>query len=362
MNTEQIGNFLQRLRKEKGLMQKDVAKLCNVSVQAVSKWERGGNMPDIETLERLSILYDVSINELINGEKQEVYLDVEKRKNIVGLIVSALLFLVYLFPYIRGAMEIDAGIGDVYYGFTANGYELIFNAVATFMLPIWTVFALLISQLIVRIFTLTKIIHYTPGVKRFILASSSLIIIVCVSLLIHDAFYAFPQVVFAGAMLVNVHLHYEKGDFLRLRQGVKLRKKEPNKASPNTEDRNPFTLAMAVVSYIVGVLYAGFFVLTSIAFLVGEPVSAGELLLSLIAGFIPGIFILLIARNVKGEAAKAFLLPIGVMAMAFPVFMSLDWAPNTNTEAAVITTIYLTPFVFFLGSYFLHKHEQPSSV
>ena len=56
-----IGSFLQKLRKEDNLTQKDIAMLCNVTTQAVSKWERGDSIPDIEILEKLSILYLLSI-------------------------------------------------------------------------------------------------------------------------------------------------------------------------------------------------------------------------------------------------------------------------------------------------------------
>ena len=41
MDMKKIGGFLRRLRKEKGLTQRDLAEELHVSVQAVSKWERG---------------------------------------------------------------------------------------------------------------------------------------------------------------------------------------------------------------------------------------------------------------------------------------------------------------------------------
>ncbi len=359
MNTERVGIFLQQLRKEKKLMQKDVAKLCNVSVQAVSKWERGGNMPDIETLERLSILYDVSINELINGEREEVYLDVEKRKNIIGIMLSALLFLVYLFPYIRSHMEIDAGPGNVLYEVTANGYELIFNATAFFMVPVWMVFAGLIAHLIVRVFTLTKVVNYTKGLKAFMLATSALILIISVALLVHDAFFAFPQILFAGAMLINMHLHYEKGDIQKLRERMKKREIEP--LSQEEDRRTSGLKALTAFALLIGTVHVVLFFLPIIALVMGENVSASDLMIGFFAGLLPGVFILMLVRHLRGEKAKAFLLAIAVATIVFPLVMTLEWVPESTGEQMVFLTVYMVPAVFFLSGYLMYKRMEPSA-
>ena len=42
-----IGNFLKKLRKEKGITQEQLAEILNVSGRTVSRWETGNNMPDI---------------------------------------------------------------------------------------------------------------------------------------------------------------------------------------------------------------------------------------------------------------------------------------------------------------------------
>ena len=71
MDIEKIGKFIKELRAEKNLTQKQLADKLNITVQAVSKWERGKGLPDISYLEDLSEIFQVSILELLKGEKIE---------------------------------------------------------------------------------------------------------------------------------------------------------------------------------------------------------------------------------------------------------------------------------------------------
>ena len=69
MDNEKFGNFVKELRKEKNLTQKELAKRINITDKAVSKWERGLSFPDITMLNILSKELDVSVEELLNGER-----------------------------------------------------------------------------------------------------------------------------------------------------------------------------------------------------------------------------------------------------------------------------------------------------
>ncbi|MBO5065093.1 MAG: helix-turn-helix transcriptional regulator [Clostridia bacterium] len=69
MNAVNVGKFISQLRKEKELTQKELAEKLGVTDKAVSKWETGKCYPDVETIEKISHLFEVSINELLNGEK-----------------------------------------------------------------------------------------------------------------------------------------------------------------------------------------------------------------------------------------------------------------------------------------------------
>ena len=70
MDKEKTGQLITELRKEKGLTQKQLADALNVTDKAVSKWERGLSFPDISMLEPISELLEVSIMEILAGERQ----------------------------------------------------------------------------------------------------------------------------------------------------------------------------------------------------------------------------------------------------------------------------------------------------
>ena len=57
------------LRKEKELTQEQLGEKLGVTNKTISRWENGNYMPDIEMLSLLSKEFDVSINELISGER-----------------------------------------------------------------------------------------------------------------------------------------------------------------------------------------------------------------------------------------------------------------------------------------------------
>ncbi|MDE6701057.1 MAG: helix-turn-helix transcriptional regulator [Acetatifactor sp.] len=49
------------------MKQKEVAEAIQVSDKAVSRWETGRGIPDIDSLQRLSDFYEISINEILAG-------------------------------------------------------------------------------------------------------------------------------------------------------------------------------------------------------------------------------------------------------------------------------------------------------
>lgn len=62
-------DVLLKLRSEKGVSQEELAKQVFVTRQAVSRWENGDTVPNSETLKRLSIYFNVSINTLLGSPR-----------------------------------------------------------------------------------------------------------------------------------------------------------------------------------------------------------------------------------------------------------------------------------------------------
>ena len=61
-----IGQNIARLRKQKGITQEQLAEICNVSAQAVSKWENDNSCPDVTLLKLLARTFGVSVDELLD--------------------------------------------------------------------------------------------------------------------------------------------------------------------------------------------------------------------------------------------------------------------------------------------------------
>ena len=71
MNQEKIGKFILELRREKNMTQQELADKIGVTDRAISKWENGRGMPDLSLMIPLCKELNITINELISGEKIE---------------------------------------------------------------------------------------------------------------------------------------------------------------------------------------------------------------------------------------------------------------------------------------------------
>ena len=85
MDLKKIGSFLKELRKEKGITQEELAEMLYVSGRTVSRWETGTNMPDISLLVDIAEIFDVSIPEIINGERKNEIMEKEVKETVLNL-------------------------------------------------------------------------------------------------------------------------------------------------------------------------------------------------------------------------------------------------------------------------------------
>ena len=92
MEKETLGAFVCELRKEKQMTQKEMAEKLGITDKAISKWERGLSYPDISMLEPIAELLDVSVMELLQGQRiqKETTLTVQEAQKMVddSLILS----------------------------------------------------------------------------------------------------------------------------------------------------------------------------------------------------------------------------------------------------------------------------------
>ncbi|HCJ09266.1 MAG: helix-turn-helix transcriptional regulator [Lachnospiraceae bacterium] len=91
MDKEKFGHFVSALRKEKGMTQKDFAEKLFLTDKAVSKWERGLSFPDISLLEPIAEILDVTVLELLQGERileEEAVMPVEEVQKMMDESLS----------------------------------------------------------------------------------------------------------------------------------------------------------------------------------------------------------------------------------------------------------------------------------
>ena len=91
MDQEKVGNIIKKIRKDNNLTQEEFANLFGVTYQAVSKWENGKNVPDVAIMTEISKKFNISLDELLTGEKNTL----KKNSNKKWIIIIALIVLVF---------------------------------------------------------------------------------------------------------------------------------------------------------------------------------------------------------------------------------------------------------------------------
>lgn len=71
IDNQQVGRVIASLRREKGLSQQELAQVCSVTHQAVSKWEKGLALPDMQTMLFLSKFFGRSMEEMLTVTVEE---------------------------------------------------------------------------------------------------------------------------------------------------------------------------------------------------------------------------------------------------------------------------------------------------
>ena len=99
-----VGKAIAKLRQGRGMTQQQLAAALNVSHQAVSKWENGAALPDVQTLMNLTQLFGVTVEQLLSGNVPEER-DAAPYRN----------------PIEEGIQNIGAFVNDLVNGLTGAG-------------------------------------------------------------------------------------------------------------------------------------------------------------------------------------------------------------------------------------------------
>ena len=100
MQEEKFGKLIKEIRNKYHLTQKDLADKYHVTYQAVSKWENGKNMPDVTILKEIARDFNVSLDDLIDGNLNEKKNN--KNKLLIIIISFILLLTVFIIWIIKG--------------------------------------------------------------------------------------------------------------------------------------------------------------------------------------------------------------------------------------------------------------------
>lgn len=134
-----LGINIKKLRESKGYSQEMVAEKLEVSRQAVSKWENNLSEPSTENLMKLSKLFDIEVDLLING-KGEVLADHLKNENrkyyynetktkLISYILLLLFFPLNIYFYNKGIY------GEVYIELGFMGKQFLKDSL--YDIPFW---------------------------------------------------------------------------------------------------------------------------------------------------------------------------------------------------------------------------------
>lgn len=85
---------LKFLRKQANLTQEQLAEKLNVSRQAITKWEAGQAMPDIENLKEIAYIFSVSVDSLVGDIESKSTNKIKRKINDIGLWIFALIFVI----------------------------------------------------------------------------------------------------------------------------------------------------------------------------------------------------------------------------------------------------------------------------
>jgi transcriptional regulator with XRE-family HTH domain len=110
---DRIGETLIELRKKHNYTQNEIAEKLQVTYQAVSKWERDENLPDIFTLNKIANIYEITIDDLLQNRLREQSTTSHFRLTMMNILKTIAIFLMAISPVPYFFRNIGDPIGGI---------------------------------------------------------------------------------------------------------------------------------------------------------------------------------------------------------------------------------------------------------
>ena len=127
MANRTMGEIISTLRREKGMTQKELADMLNITDKAVSKWETGMACPDTHIIPRVAEILGISVEELMNakavpanGHKGAEYL-----VDIILRAVPMAMGIAVVVISLLGEMDIKSGFAMLGIGLACAGMHML---------------------------------------------------------------------------------------------------------------------------------------------------------------------------------------------------------------------------------------------
>lgn len=141
-----LGENIYKLRTDHNMSQGDLADALSVSRQSVSKWENNSAVPELEKLIKMSLLFGISLDALVNNEipsspssPPEITVQNDTPHRTIGIVLLSFGLLVMLLLSIWGGFILGVMLG---LPFTIVGSVLTISTEGTLFKSAWALFAI----------------------------------------------------------------------------------------------------------------------------------------------------------------------------------------------------------------------------
>lgn len=217
MNNKLIGKYLFEKRKSINLTQNELANELGVTYQAVSRWENGDSVPDIDTLSNLADFYNVSIDDILQRKsKMNNYTVTEPDKGSKYENYIQLIFFIFLIGNLIG-MGSFIGLNVLATNFKDGDYAQIFIIVAIICSSVF-IFG---SHFLLNIYFYTITNKTSYDVKWYIRSYRSIVIIILFSSLI--VLSSFTSIVILLVVLLRLYEFWIENKYLNIDTNILIR-------------------------------------------------------------------------------------------------------------------------------------------